>query len=36
MVNPAAVCRYETWPMTERDMKRMNAWEGKMLRGSMD
>ena len=35
-VNPGAVCGYETWPMTEVDIKRLNTWEGKILRGNMD
>jgi hypothetical protein len=26
------VFRSETWPVTEMDRKRLNAWEGKMLR----
>ena len=32
MVKPVAVCGSETWVMSEMDMKRLDTWEGKILR----
>jgi hypothetical protein len=32
MVKPVVVYGRETWPMTAMDMKRLNAWERKILR----
>ena len=32
MLKPAAVCRSETWPVTEMDVKRLNTWDRKILR----
>ena len=32
VVTSFVVCRSETWPVTGMGMKRLNAWEGKILR----
>jgi hypothetical protein len=32
VLKPAAVCRSETWSVTEMGVKRLNTWERKILR----
>jgi predicted component of type VI protein secretion system len=32
MVTPVVLSRYETWAMTEKDMKRLSTWVRKILR----